>query len=299
MNLTIVLVNFKCDKEKLQSCLDSIKINSEVLVIDHSHDFTFEGVKKPQNLNIKIIKNNNLGNGAGINCGVKNSKTRYVLYLDIDTVLPVDFFKTLEDAVKKIDNFAIIAPKTNDIYNENSIKNSGNLNKFQFLYNNFFFNIRSVKNIYPNIIEQFFVSGSILLIDKYNTYDQGIQFDENIFLYFEENDFFHQCFKKNKKIYLIENLEAYHWGGSVNNISLEYECLKKWHWEWSKYYFFNKHYNKIIIFFIALESIIKFNLKIFFFYFFNKNKNKIYRARLDGLLTYYFKRKKILTLNEF
>ena len=68
--------------------------------------------------------------------------------------------------------------------------------------------------------------------------------------------FFHQCFKKKKKIYLINNLEAYHWGGSVNNISLEYECLKKWHWEWSKYYFYNKHYNKIIIFFIALDLLL-------------------------------------------
>ena len=134
MNLTIVLVNFKCSKEKLQSCLDSIKINSEVLVIDHSHDFTFDGIKKPKNLDIKIIRNINKGNGAGINCGVKNAKTRYVLYLDIDTILPVNFFEILEITVRKINNFAIIAPKTNDIYNERSIKNSGNLNKFQFLY---------------------------------------------------------------------------------------------------------------------------------------------------------------------
>lgn len=297
MNLTIILVNYRCNKEKLQSCLDSIKITTKVLLIDHSHDFNFEGIKKPQNLDIKIIKNINLGNGAGINCGVKNSKTRYVLYLDIDTVLPSNFFEILEISVKKIENFAIIAPKTNDIYNEKSIKKTGNLNIFQFLYNKFFYNIGSTKIIYPNIIEQFFVSGSIMLIDKHNTYDEGMQFDENIFLYFEENDFFHQCFKKNKKIYLIENLIAYHWGGSVNNFSLEYECLKKWHWEWSKYYFLNKHYNKIIIFFVALESIIKFNLKIFFYYFFDSNKKKIYRSRLDGLLAYYLKRKKILTLN--
>ncbi len=296
MKLTIVLVNFKCNKEKLQSCLDSIKINTEVLLIDHSHDFSFEGLKKPQNLDIKIIKNINLGNGAGINCGVKNSKTRYVLYLDIDTVLPSNFFEILENTIKEIDNFAILAPRTNDIYNEYNVKKTGNLNIFQFLYNKFVFNISLTKNINSNIIEQFFVSGSIMLIDKHNTFDEGINFDENIFLYFEENDFFHQCFKKKKKIYLIDNLEAYHWGGSVNNISLEYECLKKWHWEWSKYYFYNKHYNKIIIFFIALESLVKFSLKIFFYYFYNKNKNKIFRSRLDGLLSYYFKKKKVLIL---
>jgi len=292
MNLTIVLVNFKCNKEKLQSCLDSIKVDTEVLLVDHSHDFTFDGIKKPQNLDIKIIKNINLGNGAGINCGLKNSKTRYVLYLDIDTILPLNFFEILDITIKKIDNFAIIAPKTNDIYNENSIKKTGNLNKLQFLYNKFFFKAKLGKKIYPNIREQFFVSGSIMLIDKNNTFNEGIEFDENIFLYFEENDFFHQCMKKNKKIYLIEDLLAYHWGGSVNDISIEYECFKKWHWEWSKYYFFNKHYNNVIIFFIAIKSILKFVLKISLFYFFNKNKNKIYRSRLDGILSFYLKKKK-------
>ena len=83
MKLTIVLVNFKCNKQKLQSCLNSIKINCEVLVVDHSHDFTLEEIKKPKNLDIKIINNKKLGNGAGINCGVTNAKTRYVLYLDM------------------------------------------------------------------------------------------------------------------------------------------------------------------------------------------------------------------------
>ena len=57
MKLTIVLVNFKSNKEKLQSCLNSIRINTEVLLVDHSHDFTFEGIKIPQNLDIRIIKN--------------------------------------------------------------------------------------------------------------------------------------------------------------------------------------------------------------------------------------------------
>ena len=296
MNLTIILVNFRCNKEKLQSCLDSIKINVEVLLIDHSHDFTFEGIKKPENLDIKIIKNTNLGNGAGINCGIKNSKTRYVLYLDIDTILPDNFFKILEYTANKIDNFAIISPKTNDIYNEKSLEKRGNLNIYQYFYNKFFFKAKLEKKKYHNIIEQFFVSGSIMLIDKKNTYEEGIEFDENIFLYFEENDFFHQCFKKNKKIFLIRDLEAYHWGGSVNDTSIKYECLKKWHWEWSKYYFYNKHYNKMIIFFIALLSVIKFCFKILNSYFFNKNKNKIYRSRLDGLLSFYLKKKKLFTL---
>ena len=41
-----------------------------------------------------------------------------------------------------------------------------------------------------------------MLINKTNTYDKGIKFDENIFMFFEEDDFFHQCFKLKKKFFL-------------------------------------------------------------------------------------------------
>ena len=294
MEVTIVLVNYKCDKVKLQSCLNSIKIYTDVLLIDHSHDFTFDEIVIPKNLNINIIKNINLGNGAGINCGIKNSKTRYVLYLDIDTVLPSNFFNILDDTVKKIKNFSVISPRVNNIYNEFTLNNTGNLILIQFLYNKLFNNIVLEKTNYPNIKQQFFVSGAIMLIDKMNTFNKGIKFDENIFMFFEENDFFHQCFKKKQKIYLIDDLIAHHEGGSIKDESLKYECFKKWHWEWSKYYFLSKHYNKFIILLIAFKSIFKFLLKSLVFYFFNKRKYNVYLARLDGILSFYLKKNKIV-----
>ena len=246
----------------------------------------------PKNLNIRIIRNTNFGNGAGINCGIENSKTRFVLYLDIDTILPPNFFDIINKTIKIIDNFAIIAPKINNIYDERTLNKTGNLTLSQFLYNKIFYNIRLKKTVFPNIKEQFFVSGAIMLIDKNNTYKKGIKFDENIFMFFEENDFFHQCFKKNEKIYLITDLLAHHLeGGSINDKSLKYECFKKWHWEYSLYYFLSKHYNKILIFLIATKSMFKFSLKIFVFYFLNKNSYKIYKSRLNGLLSFYLKRK--------
>lgn len=146
MNLTVVLVNYKSDKKKLQSCLNSITIKTDVLIIDHSHDFTFDNVSIPQNLNIKIIKNTNLGNGAGINCGIKNSNTKLVLYLDIDTVLSNNFFKILGDSIKNIENFAVVAPKINGFYKNKNILNTGNLSLIKFYYNKFFFNINLKKN---------------------------------------------------------------------------------------------------------------------------------------------------------
>jgi N-acetylglucosaminyl-diphospho-decaprenol L-rhamnosyltransferase len=291
MNLTVVLVNYKCDKQKLQSCLNSIKIKTDVLIIDHSHDFTFDNIIIPQNLNIKIIKNINHGNGAGINCGIKNANTKLVLYLDIDTVLSYDFFEILDNSIKKIDSFAVVSPKINGYYKDFNIFKIGNLSLFRFYYNKFFFNISLKKTNQPNIKQVFFVSGAIMLINKDNTYKKDIKFDENIFMYFEEDDFFHQCFKTNEKIYLIDNLKADHFDGSINDKTLKYECFKKWHWECSKYYFLNKHYNNLLIFFIAFNSIFKFSVKIIIFYCFNRNKYHLYKSRLNGLLSFYLKKK--------
>tara|TARA_B100000780_G_scaffold267552_1_gene224746 strand:+ start:511 stop:1401 length:891 start_codon:yes stop_codon:yes gene_type:complete len=291
MNLTVVLVNYKCDKAKLQSCINSIKINTDVLIIDHSHDFTFDNLTVPQNLNIKVIKNINLGNGAGINCGIKIANTKLVLYLDIDTVLSSNFFEKLNNSIQKINDFTVIAPKINGFYKDLNINKTGNLSLFKFYYNKLFFNLDLEKENLSDIKQVFFVSGSIMLINKEKTYEKNIKFDENILMFFEEDDFFHQCFKKNQKIYLINNLTADHLDGSINDKTLKYECFKKWHWEWSKYYFLNKHYNKILIFFIAVKSIFKFSLKIVFFYRFNKNKYQVYKSRLNGLLSFYFKKK--------
>ena len=291
MNLTVVLVNYKCDKRKLQLCLNSIKIATSVIIIDHSHDFTFDDLIVPKNLKIKVIRNINLGNGAGINCGLKNANTKLVLYLDIDTILSNNFFEILSNTVEEIHDFAVIAPKIDGFYNDQRISKTGNLSLMRFYYNKFFFKLNLIENKSINIKNVYFVSGAIMLIDKENTFDKGIRFDENIFMFYEEDDFFHQCFKLQKKIYLIENLRASHYDGSLNIKSLNYECFKKWHWERSKYYFLNKHYNKILIFFLALKSSIKITFKILAFYFLNKEKFLLNKSRLAGLLSFYFKKK--------
>ena len=290
MNLTIVFINYKCNKQKLQQCLNSIKIKTEIIIIDHSHDFNLVGLNIPKNLSLKIIKNINLGNGAGINCGIKNSKTQLVLYLDIDTILSENFFEILKKSINQINDFAIIAPKIENFYSKYKINYTGNLSLSKFIYNKFLSNLDPNRMIINrNIKEVYFVSGSIMLINKYNINRKNIKFDEKIFMFFEEDDFFHQCFKANEKIYLIENLKAKHLDGSVNDSSLNYECFKKWHWEWSKFYFLNKHYNKIIVFLLAIKLIFKFSLKILFFYKINRNKQIILKSRLNGLLSYYLK----------
>jgi len=290
MDLTVIMVNYKCDLAKLHNCLKSININTDVLIIDHSNDLDRNELDIPKNINLKIIKNQNRGNGAGINCGIENSKTKYVLYLDIDTILPQNFFSKLENTVKIIQEFAVIAPKISNFYNEKKINNYGNLSILKYFYNKFFYNLKKDNDLSENLKQVFFVSGSIMLINKEAISKKKIKFDENIFLFFEEDDFFHQCFKSKLKIYLINDLDAIHLDGSISDKSLNFECFKKWHWEWSKYYFLNKHYLKIFVFFLAMKNIFKFIVKMIIFYILNKKKFKITKSRLAGIIGFYLKK---------
>ena len=285
------MVNYKSDKNKLNSCLKSINIKTKVLIVDHSDDLKRDQILVPQYITLEIIKNKNLGNGAGINCGIKNSKTKYVLYLDIDTILPEDFFVKLQRSVSQVESFAVIAPKINNFYDDKKIENFGNLSFLKFFYNKIFYKIKKDNNLIKNLSQVFFVSGSIMLINKEITSKNNIKFDENIFLFFEEDDFFHQCFRANLKIFLINDLNAIHLDGSVADNSLNYECFKKWHWEWSKYYFLTKHYNKYLISIMAFKNLLKFIFKIPIFYLINKKKYKIYLSRISGLLGFYLKKK--------
>jgi N-acetylglucosaminyl-diphospho-decaprenol L-rhamnosyltransferase len=291
MDLTIILVHYKSDHLKLKTCLESINSKSEVIIIDHSQDLVIKNLKLKNNLNINIVNNENKGNGGGINCGLKNSKTNYVLYLDIDTCLPSNFFTKIEEAVNKVKDFAVIAPKIKNFYNDNKINLYGNLSKSRFYYNKIFFNLKKPNKKFNNIKEVYFVSGSIMLLNKKIIEQKKIFFDENIFIYFEEDDFFHRCFKSNTKIYLIDDLEADHFDGSIKDGSINYECFKKWHWEYSKYYFFNKHYNKFLIFLIALKNISRLFIKVLFFYFINKKITLICMSRLNGISSYYLNKK--------
>ena len=130
--------------------------------------------KKYTNIKV-VIPNENLGNGAGINYGLKNTKTKYALYLDVDTELYPDTIKNLILAAKEIKRFSILAPKINNFeYRNECYLESGDNKKYS--------NMR-------------FVTGCALFFDLKLFEGVGF-FDEKIFLYFEENDFYERCLKK-------------------------------------------------------------------------------------------------------
>ena len=112
-------------------------------------------------------------------------------------------------------------------------------------------------------------------------------FDENFFIYFEEIDLCKRLIKNNKQIFLDTNIRVNHLGGTSHDNSINYEMEKSrnWHWMWSSFYFYKKHYGYFLAILKISPKLISALLKMIFFKFtLNNEKKDIYQCRFDGIL---------------
>ena len=131
-----------------------------------------------------------------------------------------------------------------------------------------------------------FVTGCALFFDLKVFKEVGF-FDEKIFLYYEENDFYRRCLDKKKYIFLIENSKINHKGNSSvdEKYKDEIEINRNWHLMWSTFYFYKKHFGTIKAFTKILPKLISAFLKFIIFFLINNKKNRdIYYARFNGSL---------------
>ena len=263
-NLTIIIVTIKSEKV-IEKCLNSIDPKVKKIIIENSSDENFTQKLKDKYQNIDCYNSGkNLGMGAGNNLGIKKSKTRYVMILNPDTILNNDTLDQIFKISKSLD-FAILSP----ISDKDNFPNYKIKNKTNYLEKDFF------------EVDQ--VDGYSMVIDK-SKFDEKF-FDENIFMYLENDDLCLRVRKKHQKIFILKNAKINHLGAKAVNEKFynELEFSRNWHWNWSKFYYRKKHYGFIFAFIIGLPSFINSCLKCLFFLIFkNKFKFKIFFCKASG-----------------
>tara|TARA_B100000959_G_scaffold241635_1_gene263638 strand:+ start:914 stop:1768 length:855 start_codon:yes stop_codon:yes gene_type:complete len=268
-NVTFIIVTYNSE-EVINNCLDSIPREVPKIVIENSKNIETKKYLENKYDNIKVILSNNDGMGASNNKGISLSKTQFVFIINPDTTFKKDTLSNIFEASKLIEDFAIIAPTNIDL-NYPNYQPSG-------------------KEIDNNIIEAKSVDGFSMLINK-KKFNSNNFFDENFFLFLENDDLCKRTINLGNKIYVIKNSFIEHKGfSSVSKINKEkLELLRNWHWMWSKFYFNKKNYGfvkALILIFPTLTS--SFFKIVINFIFFNKKKRKIYQARLSGILNSIF-----------
>ena len=264
MKTAFLIVNYNDYKTTIQ-LLNNIKefqsLDKIVVVDNNSTDNSFNEIKKYIKKNkkdkfIDIIKNfENKGYGSGINYGAKYLKKTlgdcYIVVSNADIIIYSD-----EDISKLISTFdsdtAVVAPIIKEHTGvsrgwkvptpfQDSLLNIIYIHKYLrpklLFYKNEYY---SEKNIQVDA-----VSGCFFIINsKY--LEQINYFDENIFLYYEENTLAQKLKKINKKTMINTQVEVFHNHSvtidkNINKLK-KYKILKK-----SQMYFQKKYNNANIL----------------------------------------------------
>ena len=273
-NLTTVIVTFK-SKGVIHNCIKSIDKEIKVIVIDNSKDIKFKQELEETYNNVTcILSNENLGMGSANNLGIKKAETDFVFILNPDVILEKNTIDELINASTKFSNFVIFAPisSNKDYPNYKLFKNEKLIDE-----SNYPFKVKSV-------------DGFAMLINKTKINEITKQenfFDENFFMYLENDDLCKRMINKNENIYIVPNSKINHLGAKAvdDKYKDEIEFSRNWHWIWSKFYFRKKHYGYPKAFIFGLPKFFSSIIKYFYFLIIdNKYRKKIYFNRASGFL---------------
>ena len=267
-DVTLIILTHK-SKKLVIDYLKNVYSKLKILIIDNSNDTDLEYLINKDYPLAKICLIENNGYGNAINYGSKLVDTEYFLISNPDVEgINLDSIIAFVDAAKKLENkFSVLGPRYLNA-NTKSLKQS--------LDNN-------------SIAEMKFLSGACMFFSKKN-FDFLNGFDENFFLYFEENDFCLRSHKINEN-YQINNIKVKHDVGKSVEIKnekeqIEQNNLRTWHFIWSKFYYYKKHYGYTFSLIYFIPIIVRINFRIFL-YTIKKDQVKVekYKVRRSGLFS--------------
>ncbi len=265
-DVTIIILTHK-SKKLVLDYIKNLYQKFKIIIIDNSNDLNLKSIitKSYPGIDIHLIPNNGYGNQ--INYGSKLVTTEYFLISnpDLTGIDELSIFNFVKAAKHLNNKFSTLGPRflnTNPKSHKQSINNG-------------------------TITEMKFISGACMFFNK-NNFDNLNGFDENIFLYFEENDFCLRSFKINKN-YQINNVLVEHDVGTSVEIKNNQEKIdqinfRTWHFIWSKFYYFKKHYGFFFALIYFVPIFIRINYRVILYKLKNDKINyDKYKARRSGL----------------
>ena len=267
--VTVVLVTHK-SKKKALSFINKLTQNVRTIIIDNSKDFNLEREIKNNYKHVKIYLIENNGYGAAINFARKKIDTKFffVFNPDVQNIKEEVVEKFYQISLKLDNNFSCLGPRYLNIDNK-SLKQT---------------------NVKEEIAEIESISGASMYFNAIQ-FDTIGGFDENFFLYFEESDFCKRASKKKLKCYQINSISVNHIRGTSVECSSEEEIAKlkdlyAWHFIWSKFYFYRKHYSFTYAIFYFAPILLRTLFKIILCKIFKRKISyRKYRSRLSGLIS--------------
>lgn len=195
-DITIVIATYNSENLILNN-LETLKKFQTVIHDNSNSDQLYDIVKNFKNINL-IKSKINIGFGKAINVAVKKVKTEFILIANPDLILDELSIKKLFKEYHNADkNIGVIAPSLLDTSNKR--RTNGTISYIKKING---LNVNLQNNNLPvyNMCCEYLVGCCYLL--KKSLFDKVEGFDENFFMYFEDNDFCDKIIRSGK--YLLE-----------------------------------------------------------------------------------------------
>tara|TARA_B100001173_G_C15901415_1_gene509991 strand:+ start:116 stop:922 length:807 start_codon:yes stop_codon:yes gene_type:complete len=259
MNTTVIMVAFKSESLIFKN-IENFSNKIKIIIVENSGNYSLKEKIEAKYKNTKVILNENKGFGQAANLGAEYANTKYLLFCSPDNIVEDNAVEKLEQIGRELnDNFGLLV--LSDVNERQNLK----------------VKITTV----TGILCFFAVRDNFMKLDG---------FDENFFLYYEDNDLVKRLLKNNENIYKVPINYKNLLGSHNKEFNFPIEVNRNWHLMWSKFYFKKKHYGYIYAFLSTFPYLIRALIKILIF---SKNplQKEIYCARVNGLYNAYMSKK--------
>lgn len=228
-SIDIIIVNYNSKdrlRKNINSILDSDHDDFHIIIVDNAS--TDDSLMKiPNDNHITVLINDfNVGFGKACNQGAKQSNSKYILFLNPDTIVEKN---TIKDAVYFLENNPYVTVLGCKHYDE-----EGNIrpscSRFP-TFRNSINDIFGLSKVFPKLFtpatlmtdwnhaESRFVDqvmGAFFLIRRIN-FEKINGFDEQFFVYYEDVDLARQIITKGGSVFYNSEISIFHEGGGTTN----------------------------------------------------------------------------------
>ncbi|NBX52669.1 MAG: glycosyltransferase family 2 protein [Proteobacteria bacterium] len=276
--LSIIITTFNSSNVIL-NCLNKIDLNLyHVFVVDNnSSDNTVKIIEENFPNKITIIKNQkNLGYGRGNNCALRLVENEFAMILNPDAFI---FNKDIELILETLDQnpeITICAPLLLKKYPFNAQDFEEEIEVMKQ-------NLRSQENGFVSVK---YVIGACLILRMSFFQEVGF-YDEEIFLYYEDDEICHRVITNNKICAINTEAFAYHTGQGSSGKNYRNLYRRFWHRSWSKFHWKEKQKGLAKAYFSASKLVILYGLQTLFYIFIWKPEKIIAKiASIVGGVSY-------------
>ena len=221
IDLTIIIVNYK-SWSKLKNCIKSIQnqshINTQIIVVDNfSNDNKLKHFQNKYNQVNWIENKNNLGFAKACNIGALKAESKWLLFLNPDTILEKNSLSSLIKYSNSNKEHRLIGIKQLNQYGSNTnayglFLNIWTSTGFFRIFNRILKGLTYKKMNSKEISSPDWISGSFVLLRK-TDFIKLDGWNEKYWMYYEDMDLCKKAQLLNLKVSLFNNWKCIHFHG--------------------------------------------------------------------------------------